>query len=715
MTARRGRRSNYKQGDNVLASCLRGMLRVVLRLRVVGASTLAPGTLVIARHRSVLDPLVLGLSLPGDPLVIATRDAARHRFVGRLLGLIPHVVLEGGHPLAVKQVVQHLRRGRTVVLFPEARVTVTGGLMKVYDAAGLIAARSGAPVVVARIAGLPRTARCRWPAVGVQLDATQPLDLPAAATGRERRRRLADAVLRRLQAAETSTPARTLFEAFLDAVRMHGRRTVIVEDARGQPESYGDLLKLVLGLRRLTERCTHDGETVGVLMPTITLSVALVLGLSAGRRVPALLNYTAGSDALASAVGAAGVKTVITARRFVALARLESALAALQECRIVYVEDLRATAGFADKLWIVRALLAPGFVRRTDARPADTALVLFTSGSEARPKGVALSHQGLLANIAQMQAVIDFGPRDRYLNALPLYHTFGLVACSLMPLLTGTRLLLYTNPLHYRVIPELAYTRDCTYVFGTSTFLAQYARQAHDYDFRSVRVVVCGAEKLNEAVAELWQRRFGLRIMEGYGATECGPAMALNTPLAYRPGTVGRFLPGLEYRLVPVAGIADGAALHVRGPQLMKGYYFYERPGELQPPRSEVGTGWHSTGDVVAIDADGYVSILGRVKRFAKIAGEMVSLEMLERVAYEASPVCKHAATVEEVHGVGESTVLFTTDAKLDRIALHQAARRLGARDLAVARRIIHVPELPLLGSGKTDYVTLKEQVLRSA
>ncbi|HYH40775.1 MAG TPA: AMP-binding protein, partial [Burkholderiales bacterium] len=284
--------------------------------------------------------------------------------------------------------------------------------------------------------------------------------------------------------------------------------------------------------------------------------------------------------------------------------------------------------------------------------------------------------------------------------------------CTLMPLFSGTRLFLYTTPLRYRAIPELAYTRDCTYMFGTSTFLGHYARQAHPYDFYSMRAVISGGEKLNPDVAELWSEKFGLRIMEGYGATECGPAMTLNTPLRYRKGTVGRLLPGMETRLVPVPGITHGAALHVRSPSLMTGYYFYEQPGVLHPPRSEIGAGWYNTGDVVDIDEDGYVTIVGRVKRFAKIAGEMVSLELIERIAYTASPEYKHAATVEQVSGGGESTLLFTTDPGLDRLKLVRAAREIRAHDLAVARRIVKVGSLPLLGSGKTDYVTLNRMAV---
>jgi acyl-[acyl-carrier-protein]-phospholipid O-acyltransferase / long-chain-fatty-acid--[acyl-carrier-protein] ligase len=285
----------------------------------------------------------------------------------------------------------------------------------------------------------------------------------------------------------------------------------------------------------------------------------------------------------------------------------------------------------------------------------------------------------------------------------------------LMPIMTGTPLFLYTNPLHYRLIPEFAYTRDCTYIFGTSTFLGHYARQAHPYDFYRARVVVSGGEKLHPQVAQLWSQKFGVRIMEGYGATECGPTLALNTPLNYREATVGRFLPGVEFQIVAVPGIPRGGALHVRSPNLMTGYYFYEQPGVLHPPRSEVGVGWYNTGDVIEVDADGYVTILGRVKRFAKIAGEMVSLELVERIAYAASGAHKHAATVEQLSGRGESTVLFTTDAALDRIVLVKAAHQIGAQELAVARRIVKVASLPLLGSGKTDYVTLNRIATKRA
>jgi acyl-[acyl-carrier-protein]-phospholipid O-acyltransferase/long-chain-fatty-acid--[acyl-carrier-protein] ligase len=711
----------------VFLTLLRSVLRLVFRIRICGNSEPLSrgGVLVVANQDSLLDAVLLGLFLPGRPLVVATREAVNHPLTRLLLRAVPYVALDPGRPLGVKRLIQQVRSGRTVVLFPQGRTTTTGGLMKVYDAAGVIAWRCDTTIVPVRIEGtlysrlsLVAAAHRRrlFPRVTLHIHASCKLAPLPVLPARERRRRLADAVLRLMQDM-LATPVKrtTLFGALLDAMALHGRTTRIVEDVRGLPESYGALVKSALALGRVTSRITAPGEIVGVMMPNVSVSLALVLGLSAMRRIPGMLNYTSSAESLLAACTAAGIRNIITSRRFVEMARIEPSIRALERFTVHYVEDMRRQLTLLDKLWLVLCALPRPRAVQQPADWNDTAIVLFTSGSESRPKGVALSHRGILANVDQMRATIDFGPGDKYLNALPLYHTFGLIACSLLPLYSGTRLLLYTNPLHYRVIPELVYTRDCTYIFGTSTFLGHYGRHAHPYDFYRVRVVVCGGEKLNEAVAELWLRQFGIRIMEGYGATECGPAMALNTPLCYRPGTVGRFMPGVEHRLVPVTGIERGGALHVRSPNLMKGYYFFEQPGRLQPARSEVGAGWYSTGDVVDVDDEGYVSILGRVKRFAKIAGEMVSLELVERIAYDASPGCKHAATVEELSGTGESTVLFTTDPLLDRISLHQAARRLGARDLAVARRIIKVPALPLLGSGKTDYVTLKEHIVRRA
>lgn len=698
----------------------RWLLQRLFRITVEGdAQALrAARPLIIANQGSALDGALLALFLPVPVTVAVSPDDLQRPFVRWLIGRLPHITVEPARPLELKRLVRMVQRGEAVVVLPEGRATTTGTLMKVYDAPGVIAARCDAdlvPVVIegsqySRFAGTGGNFPKRWlPRITLRiLPATKLPEIPEL-RGRARRRRLAEEMLQIMQRAQLAArPRRTLFEAFLEAVELHGRNTRIIEDARKTPETYGELLKVSLALGRLATRLAKEGEVLGVMMPNISTTVSLLLGMTAMRRIPAIINYTAGGEAMRAACTAAGVKRIITSRRFLQMARLERAAKALEGFEFLYVEDLRGQLTVADKLWLVGFALWRPRAAVPASDPGDSATVLFTSGSEGRSKGVVLSHDAMLANMAQMRAVIDFGPNDKYLNALPLYHIYGLIACTLMPLMSGTRLFLHTSPLHYRVIPEIAYTRDCTYIFGTSTFLGHYGRQAHPYDFYRARVVVSGGEKLDADVSQLWMEKFGLRIMEGYGATECGPAMALNTPLSYRKGTVGRFLPGLEYRLLPVPGIDRGGALHVRSPNLMRGYYLYEEPGVLQPMKSDLGPNWYTTGDVVEVDQDGYVTILGRVKRFAKIAGEMISLEVVERIAALASPGQRHAATIEHVAAGGESTVLFTTDPALDRITLVKAARELGAPELAVAKRIVRMAELPILGSGKTDYVRLK-------
>ncbi|GHU00022.1 hypothetical protein FACS1894154_08340 [Betaproteobacteria bacterium] len=506
-------------------------------------------------------------------------------------------------------------------------------------------------------------------------------------------------------------PARTMYSAEADEDDIKAIiQMYVLEDIKQVEYSYQDLLKMALVLGRLAGRITRPDERVGLLLPNLAPTLGLFLGLVSQRRVPAMLNYTAGVDGMQAACTAAQIRTLITSRAFVEQARLGDKLAALQGLeRIVYLEDLRASMRFTDKLWLMGwALWFPRSVE-VSASTEDAAVVLFTSGSEGKPKGVVLSHRAILSNIGQMRAVIDFTQEDRVLNVLPIFHCFGLTAGTLLPVLTGASLFLYPSPLHYRVIPELAYERGCTVLFGTATFLGNYARFAHPYDFYRLRYVVAGAEKLSIPVRDQWFEKFGIRILEGYGATETSPVIAVNTPMAFRGGTVGQLLPALEYHLAPVPGIERGGVLHVRGPNVMSGYLKADQPGVLQPPASDVGPGWYETGDIVDIDDDGFLHIVGRVKRFAKVAGEMVSLEAVEKLAYAAAPGATHAASTQPDAAKGEALVLFTTAAELQRAALQKTAQQLGVAELAVPRKIVVVSALPILGTGKTDYVTLKK------
>jgi acyl-[acyl-carrier-protein]-phospholipid O-acyltransferase/long-chain-fatty-acid--[acyl-carrier-protein] ligase len=697
---------------------LRAAARILFRVQVSGR---LPGRterlLVIANHESFLDGLLLGLFLPLDPVFVVHTTVAQRPLFRLLLALVDYLAVDPTSPMAMKKVVRLLESGRPVVIFPEGRITTTGSLMKTYDGPAFVAARTGATVLPVRLEGAARTYFSRvsgraprrlLPQIRLAIQPVTRIDMPAAPTARERRRKAGEAMRRIMQEMVfASRPNQTLFEALLDAAAIHGRKRRLVEDLKQVEYSYGELLKMALALGRLVQRETVEGENVGLLLPNLAPTLALVMGLSAFRRTPAMLNYTAGAEAMQASCTAATVRTVLTSRAFVETARLGDKLAALEGVRLLYLEDLRARLTLADKLWLMLWAMPFPYAATHIGAAEEAAVILFTSGSEGKPKGVVLSHRALLANVGQIRAVADFSPDDKILNALPLFHSFGLTAGGLLPLLSGANVFLYPSPLHYRVIPELAYDRGCTVLLGTSTFLANYARHAHPYDFYRLRYVIAGAEKLAEPVRELWFDKFGIRIFEGYGATETAPVMAVNTPMAYRRGSVGQLLPGLQARLVPVPGIARGGMLHVSGPNLMSGYLKFDRPGVLQPPASELGAGWYETGDVVEVDEDGFVKIVGRVKRFAKVAGEMVSLEVVEKIAAAAAPAAQHAASTQADPAKGEALVLFTTAAELAREALVAAARAQGASELAVPRKIVTVAGLPLLGSGKVDYATL--------
>ncbi|MCB5185826.1 bifunctional acyl-ACP--phospholipid O-acyltransferase/long-chain-fatty-acid--ACP ligase [Methylobacillus gramineus] len=701
----------------MLLSLTRWITRLLFRVEVTGQQYIPAQEklLIIANHESFLDGFLLGLFLPVRTTFIVHTTVLDNWLFRRILSYVPHLAVDTNIPLAMKKVIRLLEAGESVMIFPEGRITLTGSLMKVYAGPAFVAAKTGATILPVRIMGAARSWFGRLgsdyphqllPKITLSIQPPTHIAMPEAPTAKVRRRMAGEHMQRIMQdMLFTSQPITTIYSAFIDAVNTYGKRTKVVEDVQMLEENYGDLLKKSLALGRLVEKVTQQNETVGVLMPNVTNTVCLIFGMSAMQRIPAMLNYTAGTSGMQNACTAAAISTVITSRKFLEAAKLTEAVGKLQQLNIVYLEDLRSQFTLPDKLWLMAyAIWLPSRIEK-NRNPDAPAAVLFTSGSEGKPKGVVHSHRSIMSNIAQIRAVIDFSHKDKFMMALPLFHAFGFSCGGIMPLVCGSKVFIYPSPLHYRVIPEVVYDRGCTVIFGTSTFLGNYARFAHPYDFYKMRYVVAGAEKLSSEVRKLWIEKFGIRILEGYGATECAPVLAVNTPMAHLAGTVGTLLPSLNYKLTPVPGIEEGGLLHVKGPNVMLGYYLHDQPGKLQPPPD----GWYDTGDIVNIDPNGFVTICGRVKRFAKIAGEMVSLETVEQLANTASPEHQHAATTQTDIQRGENIVLYTTDSNLSREPLAIAAKKLGASELAIARKIIVVKSLPVLGTGKTDYVCLKQ------
>jgi acyl-[acyl-carrier-protein]-phospholipid O-acyltransferase/long-chain-fatty-acid--[acyl-carrier-protein] ligase len=506
----------------------------------------------------------------------------------------------------------------------------------------------------------------------------------------------------------TTSTDRTIVEAVMEAAAENGPKRVAVEDPVSGTLTYKRMLVGAAVLGRKLTKLGKIGEAVGVMLPNSNGAAVTVLAAMSAGRVPAMINFTAGLMNIVSGCKAAKVKHILTSRTFVEKAHLQKIIDGLAtDFNIVFLEDVRGDITLRDKLRGLFAARRPLVRRAAD----DPAAILFTSGSEGVPKGVVLSHRNILTNTAQGEARIDFGRNDKLFNVLPMFHSFGLTIGFVLPLVSGVRIFLYPSPLHYRIVPEMVYGVNATIMFGTDTFLAGYARGAHAYDFRSLRYLLAGAEPVKETTRRTYAEKFGLRILEGYGVTETGPALALNTPMFNRFGTVGRLLPGIEVRLEPVPGVAEGGRLYVRGPNVMLGYLRAEKPGVLEPPPG----GWHDTGDIVMIDADGFIAIKGRAKRFAKIGGEMISLAAVEALAADLWPdASSGAATIPDARK-GERLILVTTRADARRSDMQAFARARGASEMMVPAEVVFVDKLPMLGSGKIDNIALTNFVRERA
>ncbi len=498
----------------------------------------------------------------------------------------------------------------------------------------------------------------------------------------------------------------SLFDALIAARRRFGAKKPILEDQERNPLTYTDLIRAAFALGRKIAGFTAPGERVGVMLPASSASVVTFFALHAFGRTPTMLNFTAGIRNLKAACELAGVQTVLTSHRFIEQGKLHDLVDALETLtKVVYLEDVRRTIGLADKLFAAAAGAFPGKFRAA-TRPSDPGVILFTSGSFGAPRGVVLSQANIVSNVAQIAAHIPLDPDWVMFNPLPTFHCFGLTGGVMLPILTGMKAFQYPSPLHVKQIPPLIKDTKASILLATDTFVNQYARSAEPDELSGLTFIVCGAEKVREETHNLIAERFGpVPVLEGYGATEAAPVIAVNKPADNRRGTVGGLLPGMETRLVPVEGIPGGGRLLVRGPNVMSGYL--AAGGGLEP----LEDGWHDTGDVVSITEDGWVKIKGRVKRFAKIGGEMVSLTAAEDLASAVWPDCRHAVVALPDPKKGERLILVTDRQGAEAGPLVEHAKAIGAPEIAVPRRIIRVPEIPVLGTGKTDYVAIQRMV----
>ena len=496
----------------------------------------------------------------------------------------------------------------------------------------------------------------------------------------------------------------TLFEALLRARDLKGGKFQILEDHDRKPLTYDDIVRAAFALGGKLDTLIKKSETAGIMLPTGVGCTVTFFALHAIGRTPAMLNFTAGIMNLRSAIEQANVRKILTSKLFIKKAGLEDLAAELSKhAKLIYLEDVRKTVDLGDKvIALVKGMFPRVFAAK--ASPDDTGVILFTSGSYGTPKGAVLSHANIVANCEQVNSHVDFDPNWSFFCPLPMFHCFGLTGGVMLPIFLGHKTFLFPSPLQVKEIPKLIRDTGANVFFATDTFAQQYARNAAEGDLNCIQLMVCGAERVKPETRELYLSRFGVELLEGYGATEASPVISVNVPGRNKHGTVGQMMPDIEYRLETVPGIEGGKKLFVRGPNVMRGYLDPTKPFgiDLLPQ------GWHDTGDVVDVDDEGYVRILGRVKRFAKIGGEMVSLNAVEAYAQAIWPHNTHAAVAIPDSRKGERIILFTDSPHAKSEDMIAWAKANGASELAMPKKVVPIDDIPVLGSGKTDYVVLQ-------
>ncbi len=713
--------------EALVKSMLQWIFHTLYRLDIKGLEhfkNLGDRSLIIANHLSLIDVALIAASIPERVSFAINTHVAKKWWISPLLLLADTIALDPTSPMSTRVLIDRVKKGNKIVIFPEGRLTITGSLMKIYEGPSLIADKSGAQLLPIIISGAQYTpfsklrgkVRIRlFPKITLTIMAPVQLDVPQHAKGRKRRHaagiQLYDVMTNMM--FQSNNMQQTLFQSLLDAKNIHGGKHIIAEDIERKPLSYSQFITRCYILGSALRKITQNAEHVGVLLPNMVTALVCFFALQLFDRIPAMLNYSTSKSNLLSACQTTGVQLVITSKKFIAAGKLSDVIEALtaQNITILYLEDLVSRISIWDKLkgQSTASLIPQTYYNKAnpDKNPNTPAVILFTSGSEGIPKGVVLSHTNIQANRYQVSSRIDFGPTDIVFNALPIFHSFGLTGGTLLPLLSGIRTFFYPSPLHYRIVPELVYDTNATLLFGTDTFLTGYARYAHPYDFHSVRYVFAGAEKLRDITRIQWSETFGVRIFEGYGATETAPILSMNTPMHNKPGSVGRFMPGIAYQLEPVPGIEEGGKLLVSGPNIMQGYYQSDKPGTIIPPVN----GWYDTGDIVTIDDSGYITIKGRAKRFAKIGGEMISLTAVENYICKLWPQYIHAVVSVPDPRKSEQLILVTTNPAANRSDLLQYVQQHEIGELSLPKTIMIADKIPVLATGKTNYVALLDWV----
>ncbi|MSU21694.1 MAG: AMP-dependent synthetase [Pedosphaera sp.] len=710
---------------------LKFLLGVLFRFRAFNESVLnTPGpVLLIPNHTSWLDWLFLLASLDDKWRFVTSSTTAQTSWLHRKLMINDRTFpIDTASPYAAKKMAEFLQKGGRLVLFAEGQISYTGSLMKLFDGTGFLIHKSNAKVITCYLRGANRLRLSRQPGwrrlfptvtshFSEALHAPELGEVSATAARGKLTAWLRERMVTQQFQAEMELGETNLLQAITTTAARQMSK-VALHDATDQQLTFRRVLAGAdLLSDQLRARLRPEVERVGILLPNVNATPVAVLSLWSLGKVPAILNFSTGPAMMLCCAELAGLKQIITSRKFLERAKLQLEPLTNAGIEMICLEDLRTgITGWKKFLTLLRLSLVPDSLVNHPPHgsgglhPDKPAVVLFTSGSEGVPKGVELTHRNILANIRQVLAITDLEDGDRIFNALPLFHSFGFSVGTLLPLVRGLYVFLYPSPLHYRMVPTILYSTNCTVFLSTNTFLNGYARKAHPYDFRKMRYLFAAAEKVQSTTFDTWSQRFGVRLLEGYGATECSPCISVNTPLIPRSGSVGRLLPGIEHKLEPVEGVTEGGRLFVRGPNVMRGYLNPDADSQFQA----LG-GWYDTGDIVKVDEDGYLYILGRMKRFAKVSGEMVSLTAVEDALAGAFPHyglrCQVAVLSRPDHDKGEVLIAVSNEARLTSEEIRAAIKAKGLTNLCVPREIKVVHEIPKLGTGKVNHRELQKLI----
>lgn len=704
--------------DALVRSIFCSILNLFFRVKVHGLQHLRQAgskALIIANHVSLLDGILIAAYLPRKITFAIDSDWGQRWYVRMFSGLVDFYPLNPINPLAIRSLIDVVNQGKTVMIFPEGRISVTGSLMKVYEGAGVVAAKTGAKIIPLRIDGAQYSKFSYigdliktqiFPKIALYIQPACKIILPENLNNRERRHQTS-LQLHDIMAGmifDTTDKNKSVFKALLDAEKLYGNKHKIALDVMKKTLDYGQFLLKTYVLGAVFERLTTNDDKIGILLPNSLAGVISFFAVQKAQKIPVMLNFSLGKKQFSSCLHTVCLKKVITSRQFIEQGHFETLEQVVKDSQaeLIYLEDIAKQVKLTDK---IKGFKQYWLRQSSGGRADNTAVILFTSGSEGLPKAVLLSHKNLLSNALQINLAVPFNAKDVLLNALPMFHSFGLTVGTILPLIKGVKTYFYPSPLHYRIIPEVAYYMQATAILGTDTFLYGYGRMANPYDFFPIRFAVVGGEKLKKRTTDLWMQKFGVRIFEGYGTTETSPVLAVNTPMFYKNDTVGRFLPRVEYQLHKVKNIGRGGQLSVKGENVMQGYILPECPDVLQKADE-----WYDTGDIVEVDSEGYIRICGRVKRFAKIGGEMVSLSAVEQLLDEIYPNAKQGVISVADDRKGEKLAFVTSDATASLNAVKDYFQKQGISELWMPKDIIYTPDPPLLGSGKFDYVTAEQQ-----